>query len=101
VLKYSAVFMVKLLINIPNAVGSDFFRLLKTAFCDSCQCLQVKSSLRLQLVVSCSYHSILNIGLGDLLKLLEVTICFFMSVRPSVCKKNFAFKFGISMKFSI
>jgi len=69
-------------------LGWISFLLLKTAFCVSCQCLQVNSSLRLQLVASCSYLSICNIGLGALLKLLEVTICFFMSVRPSVCKKK-------------
>jgi hypothetical protein len=75
-------------------LGRISFLLLKTAFCDTCQGLQVNISLCLQLVSSSSYLSICNIGLGAFSKLLEVTICFFMSVRPSVCKKQFGFQFG-------
>jgi hypothetical protein len=91
-LKYPAFFTVKYMIYTANAVGSDFL-LLKTAFCDPSQCLPVNSSSRLPLVATCSHLSICYIGLGALSKLLKVTICFVISVRPSVRRKQIVFHY--------
>jgi hypothetical protein len=56
-------------------------------------CLPVNSSLRLQLVATCSYLSICYISLDALYKLLKFTICFVMSVRPSVRKEQLGFRY--------
>ena len=79
--------MVKFLINIPNDAGLDFLSSAQNCILWFVSVSAVNCSLRLQLVAPCSYLSICNIGLGAVLKFLEVKICFFMSVRPSVCKK--------------
>jgi len=54
----------------------------------------VNSSLVLQLVATCSYLSISYFGLGAVSKLLKFTICFVMSVRPSVRKKKIRHPLG-------
>jgi hypothetical protein len=68
-------------------------RLQLVATCITSHCLPVNSSLRLQLVATCSYLSICYIGLGALLKMLKVTICFIMSVRPSLRNKQIVFHY--------
>ena len=73
-------------------VGFPFF-CFKTAFCCPNQCRPVNSSLRLQLVATCFHLSICYIGLGALSKLLKVTICFVISVSPSVRRKQIVFHY--------
>jgi hypothetical protein len=100
-LKYLAVFMVKRLIYIPNAVGSDFFLLLQKNILFS---LSVSASEQ-QLTSRARGHLFLPLYLlPRFRRSLEIAKShnLLRHVSPSVCpqEKNSASTTGISMKFS-